>query len=255
MRNEAVEHRGGPVVGRRPRGHALAPLRHFWATDAALSILLGTLLLIVFVLYPLQDIGVLGHLLIDVLFTITLISGVVAVTSSPLWAGLACLFTIVALGLRWASAAMPAAELALWDAGSSLIVCALLAGIVLTQASREGPITVQRIQGAIAAYILIGLAFAFAYEVVALRDPSALHTGSANVADGRSGLTAELVYFSFITLTTLGYGDITPVHAAARSLSMLEGLFGQIFPVVAIARLVSLELEQRSQRRRTTETE
>jgi voltage-gated potassium channel Kch len=55
----------------------------------------------------------------------------------------------------------------------------------------------------------------------------------------------RLIYFSFATLTTVGYGDITPVHPIARSLAMLEALIGQLFPVILIARLVSMELYYR----------
>ena len=48
------------------------------------------------------------------------------------------------------------------------------------------------------------------------------------------------MYFSFVTLTTVGYGDISPVARAARSLAMLEALIGQLYPAVILARLVSL---------------
>ena len=56
-----------------------------------------------------------------------------------------------------------------------------------------------------------------------------------------SGGLADWIYFSFVTLTTVGYGDITPVALGARSLTMLEALVGQLYPAVIIARLVSLQ--------------
>jgi hypothetical protein len=52
----------------------------------------------------------------------------------------------------------------------------------------------------------------------------------------------RLLYYSFTTLTTLGYGDITPIHPYARSLAVLESLVGVIYPAVLIARLVSLDV-------------
>jgi voltage-gated potassium channel Kch len=55
-------------------------------------------------------------------------------------------------------------------------------------------------------------------------------------------MSSSLVYFSFATLTTLGYGDVTAVHTAARSLALLEALTGQLFPAVLIARLVAMEV-------------
>jgi Ion channel len=60
---------------------------------------------------------------------------------------------------------------------------------------------------------------------------------------------AQLGYFSFTTLTTLGFGDILPVSPLARSLAMLEGLVGQLFPVILIARLVAMELEYQRTRK------
>ena len=58
-------------------------------------------------------------------------------------------------------------------------------------------------------------------------------------------LQPKLVYFSFVTLTTTGYGDFTPVNPVARALSNLESLVGQLYPVVLIARLVAMELQFR----------
>ncbi|KIC93810.1 potassium channel family protein, partial [Flavihumibacter solisilvae] len=59
----------------------------------------------------------------------------------------------------------------------------------------------------------------------------------------------EFLYFSFITLTTTGYGDITPVHPIARSLANLDALIGQLYPAILIARLLSMEFESSSWKR------
>ena len=57
----------------------------------------------------------------------------------------------------------------------------------------------------------------------------------------RTARLTDWMYFSFVTLTTVGYGDITPVATSARSLAMLEALTGQLYPAIIIARLVSLQ--------------
>jgi hypothetical protein len=57
--------------------------------------------------------------------------------------------------------------------------------------------------------------------------------------------TSNLIYFSFVTLTTVGYGDILPIHPVARSLCNLESIIGQLYPATLLARLVSLEIEGR----------
>ena len=64
----------------------------------------------------------------------------------------------------------------------------------------------------------------------------------------REQLIARLFYFSTITLTTVGYGDITPVNPIARSLAALGGFTGQLFPAITLARLIAMELYHRQQR-------
>jgi hypothetical protein len=63
-------------------------------------------------------------------------------------------------------------------------------------------------------------------------------------------LTANLIYFTFVTLTSTGHGDIVPMHPIARSLANLEAIIGQLYPATLLARLVTLELEGRGSRRR-----
>ncbi len=63
------------------------------------------------------------------------------------------------------------------------------------------------------------------------------------------GLASSVIYFSFVTLTSVGYGDIVPVHPVARALANLEGIIGQLFPATLLARMVTLELEDRRERR------
>jgi Ion channel len=94
-----------------------------------------------------------------------------------------------------------------------------------------------RVFGAVVLYLLLGILWAVAYQLVARLSPGAFagHTDAG-------GELAEWAYFSFVTLTTVGYGDITPVALGARSLAILEALVGQLYPAVIIARLVSLQV-------------
>jgi hypothetical protein len=87
----------------------------------------------------------------------------------------------------------------------------------------------------VAAYLLLGLAWALAYDIVALVAPGAFSAPSA--VEARKG---RFIYFSFVTLSTLGYGDMTPVHPVARSLAAAEALTGQLYPAILLGRLVSL---------------
>jgi hypothetical protein len=91
----------------------------------------------------------------------------------------------------------------------------------------------------------MGLLWAFAYDTVELLQP-----GSFSLKTQSSGgALPQLGYLSFTTLTTLGFGDILPVSPLARSLAVLEGLLGQLFPVILIARLVAMEIEYQRTRK------
>jgi len=93
----------------------------------------------------------------------------------------------------------------------------------------------------VAAYLLLGLAWAGAYEWVALRDPSAF-AGAIGASGGGDG---PWIYYSLVTLTTMGYGDILPVSPVARSLAVAEAFTGQLYLAILISRLVALELQAR----------
>jgi hypothetical protein len=87
----------------------------------------------------------------------------------------------------------------------------------------------------VAAYLLLGIIWAHAYALVALQRPGAF-AGPVSPGDG----PRAFFYFSFVTLATLGYGDVLPVHPAARSLATLEAVTGTLYIAILLARLVSL---------------
>jgi len=107
-----------------------------------------------------------------------------------------------------------------------------------------GRITYHRVVGSILLYLPIGFVFVALYTLVSVLAPGSF-TG-LKVHDGVS-LPPDLVYFSFATLTTVGYGDLAPLHPFARSLSSLEAIVGQLYPATLVARMVSLELRARPQ--------
>lgn len=218
----------------------------FWSTDRSLTVLLGLLFINIFILQPLTELGIFRAFFVpDVLFSLILISGVMAVAKSRFITVPALVFALVTLVVRWGKIFVPSTGLATLDALLPLVFLGMLAVIVLLQVFREGPITMQRISGAVVVYLMIGLMWALAYKLVALHHPGSFNMGDLPVTEGDYDLTARLVYFSYITLTTLGYGDITAVSPVARTMAMLEAVIGQLFPAILIARLVSMELYYR----------
>lgn len=100
-----------------------------------------------------------------------------------------------------------------------------------------GRVTYHRIVGAILLYLTIGLVFVALYTLVGAYSPRAF--SGLTVAE-RISLPSDLVYFSFLTLTTVGYGDILPIDPFGRSLGNIEAILGQLYPATLLARLVSL---------------
>lgn len=199
--------------------------------------------LALFVGIPVSAMSGRSTLLFELLFSLLLVSGVVTVARKRVLSVAISVLTVAAIALRWGSEASSSLALWSWGEALSILLLGVFTALVLVQVFREGPITGYRIQGAIVVYLLMGLIWSVAYEMVLRHWPAAFSfaqgTPTRDVADHR------LVYYSFITLTTIGYGDITPVHPVARSLAMAEGLVGQLYPAILIARLVSLRVETR----------
>jgi hypothetical protein len=134
---------------------------------------------------------------------------------------------------------------------------ALTAGIygyalvrVLDYVLRGKEVGVQKIYAALTIYLLIGYTWAACYDLVATLQPHAFFVthGQGEVIEFRT-----LVHFSFVTLTSLGYGDITPVTDQARSLAFLEAIVGNLYLAVLVARLVGMyRPDPDTVRRRTT---
>lgn len=123
------------------------------------------------------------------------------------------------------------------EIGVYTMFCGLCLLIFLHKIFSETLVTSDTIQGGIAVYFLSGLLWALFYQILISFDPEAL-----SLPVHVSGEISEMVYFSFITLTTLGYGDITPVTWMAKNLALLEAVWGQIYLAVLVARLVGLHL-------------
>ncbi len=217
-------------------------LSRFWSTDRSLTVFLILLLVIVFVLHPLGDLGFLNRLWIGLVFSFLLVSGVAAVAQSRAMLTLATGLSLLALLSIWAEHVAPRHSSSVLRAASVLACLGLLAWVVLRRVFQAGPITMDRVQGSLAVYLLLGLMWTSAYSLVLLHDPDAFQPAIPAMA---AALQPKLVYFSFVTLTTTGYGDFTPVNPVARALSNLESLVGQLYPVVLIARLVAMELQFR----------
>jgi hypothetical protein len=134
-----------------------------------------------------------------------------------------------------------------WDTALKVVGMAILVVITLKQTFLlPGPVSVHRVMGGIAAYLLIGVTWAFGYKLLLETMPDAIHFQTPLEAKVATGEPGRLIYFSFETLTTVSYGDAYPVHRIARSLTTAEALIGQLYPAILIATLVGMALQARS---------
>ena len=122
-----------------------------------------------------------------------------------------------------------------------MIFLAYTTYLVLRAVVGSAQVTPEIVAGALASYVMIGLTWAIAFGVVETNWPGSIHFAG----DHAEVRFSELLYFSYVSLLTIGYGDITPVSAAARTLVVLEGLLGMAFTTVLLAVLVAKGIGRR----------
>ncbi len=217
-------------------------------SERALSFLLGFLALLLFVVFPFFSPDGVGKYVIDIAFTLVLVSCTFAVQqrgARRIAIGLAA----VSLLTRWATYATPNRELLLANTllGIAFLVFATLA--ILRRVVAEGPVTRHRIEGAVAVYLLIGVIFGSVFAFIAMTVPGAFDLAGLPAGgwtrENYDAVMGDFSYFSFVTLTTVGYGDVTPLGNVAKQFAVLEALIGQLYPAILLARLVSLQVSSR----------
>jgi hypothetical protein len=234
-----VNHRIKTVIRRFTR---------FWSEDRSLTAFLILLIVEIFIIAPINHTGIGIGLVNNVLFSLLLLVGLLTMTRQKALQAVLAMFVALAVATRWARLVFGVTGLEILDGFITLACVAGFLVIVLWQVFREGPVTVHRIQGAVAAYLLLSVFFAIAYSLVEFLSPDAFQMSAAGPhSPDQHG--RMFYYFSVITLTTTGYGDITAVNPFARTLVMMETLIGQLYPAILIARLVSLHAEAKRENR------
>ena len=150
----------------------------------------------------------------------------------------------IALAAAIASVAITAVaeifDVAEWTIPSTILSLFLLVITpitVMARVVREERVTLNTVYGAVCVYLLLSLLFAFIFFLVEEIAP-----GSFKLAGEQKTAVSSFLYFSLVTQTTLGYGDITPTSEFAQSLASIQALMGQIFLVGTVARLVALQV-------------
>jgi len=182
--------------------------------------------------------------LTDILFTAILFSGLWAISEKKGIFMMALLIAIPALVLKWVThfAELPF----LWTL--SRVFVAIFFGItfvsLLAHIRRAKEVTPDLIMGAVSTYLLMGLVWAFIFFFIETFSP-----GSFRLEGSPADVESQLIYYSFVTLATVGYGDITPASMVARYYSVLEAIIGQLYLTVLVAGFVGLHISQSTERK------
>ena len=204
-----------------------------------LTLLTINLALILFVFAPLQAVGLFLFQALAVAGLLSIISGALLISSHPITFALLSIAFVANLVVFLLRLYHP------WQynlhllTGAWLIISVTLGSVVARAVFSVGQINYHRIVGAVLLYLLIAVIFATLFALVGLSIPD-FFKGIAFKDD--LALANSLFYFSFVTLTSTGYGDVVPIHPLARSLCNMECIIGQLYPATILARLVTLEL-------------
>lgn len=179
-----------------------------------------------------------------------ILAGVSAATSTPRLFRLSLLLLLPAL-VAWLGPDLFTRFIHHAARAVSASVCFVFTSVVITRSvSRHDRITTETVLGGINVYLLIAFAFAMLHAAMMMIWSDAYTVGGVSLHEHLAGQPdsygwATIIYFSFTTLTTLGYGDVVPVRPMARLVTSAEAVVGQLYVAIFIARIVSLGVSQR----------
>ena len=218
--------------------------RHRWE-DPLLTGLTILMLVMMFVVAPLQALGLFAFQVFELLLAIMLVAGVFVISGSRT----AVAAMLIALAMIVTGAILRIRSPSILDlnlfAGAWLIVGVTLAWAVARSIFAPGRVTYHRVVGAVLLYLTVAVIFAAFYTFIGTLQPKAF---MGLTVEDSPRLATQLIYFSFATLTTTGYGDIAPLQPVARALCNLEAIFGQLYPATLVARLVTLQLAHQEEK-------
>jgi len=215
----------------------------FWSGDLGLTLSTLSLVVLVFVITPLREAGLPAKLVFELILLTLMVFGALTVEQGRAATIFLVAFLLATAALLGVARYHPTPLLHQLGSLYSTIALLLYVRIILIVMFRGGPVTWSRIQGGVCAYLLLGMAWASAFQVVEQFRPGSFHFVTA--PRDFDQLISKLTYFSFCTLTTVG-SDVSPLYPFARSLTIAEAIVGQLFPATLIGALVAMAMQART---------
>jgi len=189
----------------------------------------------------------LARYFLPTLLLVTLITNIHLFGDNRMASLVASVLGLATLVLRWTTLVSENQVLLLIGEGTGALFFVFIALTILAAVLRAKTVTGDIVSGALCVYLLIGMVWAFLFMLLESVHPGSfqLGEGATTVADSvhrRSAYLSLFLYFSFVTLSTVGYGDILPLTPPAHGLAALEGVIGQFYMAVLVARFVGLHL-------------
>lgn len=198
-----------------------------------LTLLISLVALIL--VFPVVDALGFGTWIFEIFSSAILLSAVNAVSEKRVYFVLTLLMAAPALVATWAAEMTGSPWFDFLGKVLSAAALMLVVGLLLAHVLKSERVNKEKIFAALSVYLLIGFIWALLFAIVEFLLPGSFRLTGDQVAD-----PGVRVYYSFVTLTTLGYGDIVPIAPVARSLAIVEALIGQLYLAVLVARLVGL---------------
>jgi hypothetical protein len=225
---------------RRKVYRRLSIVNRFWTRDAGLTSLLVALLFTIFVMGSVRR----GYFLSNAFLTVVFITGTITVLEKRFVTALCVALALTRFVVGWAAYFSPEGLLVVWDLVLSMTFFAILAVVVAIKVFRRGAITYHNVCGAVVLYMLVAIVFTLAQTLTEFCWPGSFNFTPRMGGPRIAAIKAEMAYYSMVTVTTVGYGDIVPVGNLARALTVLEAIFGQLYPAIILAWLVTLAIQQ-----------
>jgi voltage-gated potassium channel Kch len=203
--------------------------------------LLGSLFLLI-LLHPLLAGYRWGPVLLDLFLSLVVVASAYAVSRTAATRMIFSLLMVPVLTTRWLLYLIPTDTIFLFGLAISSAFIGLVAVRILLYVMKQQTVTTETILAALCVYLLFGVAWGLVYCMVEQLTPGAFRI--PETVPARAALQ-QLLYFSLVTLTTVGYGDISPQSPFSQALANIEAVLGQIYLAVLVARLVGIQVAQR----------
>lgn len=221
-------------------------LNHLWSKESGLSGMLVLLFIMQFILIPIFGSYSSFMIILNVFWMLFLIAGIISLSRSRKQAFLVFAIPLLFVIFEWVSVFSSAPFVSFAEIVFTIATFALLIFLVLKKVFEPGPITEYRVIGSIVVYMIFAHLWSAIYLFIYEHIPGAFQITLP--AFESNTLQANFLYFSYITITTTGFGEILPLHPFARSMVQTEAIIGVLYPVILIGRLVSDANENKSKK-------